>query len=113
MKLIKYTLMLMAQFTGMLILAYLVANTLWLSRFVYNVCLWAALPAACLMSAYMVTVRGVNNYIAWILPPLAVLLAHYLAFFYMPSSAGPFFICAFTAIVGAAAGDVKRKMISK
>ena len=105
--------MLAAQFVGMAVAAYLLFNTVWFSRWVYNVCAWGIWPLLGALSAYMVTVRGVNNFLAWIAPPLAGLAAHYLAFFYMPESAGPFFICAFTAIVGAAAGDVVKKMRNK
>jgi len=105
--------MLLLQFVGMAVLAYLLFNTIWLSKAVYSVCTWAVWPLAGLVSAYMVTVRGVNNFLAWIAPPLAGLMAHYFAFFFMPDSAGPFFICAFVSIVGAAAGDVTKKLKSK
>jgi hypothetical protein len=75
--------------------------------------MWGIWPALGLFSAYMVTVRGVNNFLAWVAPPLAGLMAHYFAFFYLPASAGPFFICALTSIVGAAAGDVYKKLKTK
>lgn len=113
MKLLKYLLMLVLQFVGMAVSAYILFNTLWLSRTVYNICIWGVWPVLGIFSAYMVTVRGVNNFLAWIAPPLAGLAAHYAAFFYMPESAGPFFICAFLSVVGAAAGDVVKKYKSK
>ena len=113
MKIVKGLLMLIIQFIGMAVLAYLMFNTLWFSRIVYNICIWGVWPVAGLFSAYLVTVRGVNNFIGWIAPPLAGLIAHYLAFFYMPESAGPFFVCAFLSIVGAAAGDVVKKLKNK
>lgn len=105
--------MLLIQFLGMAAVTYLLFNTMWLSRWVYNACAWVVWPIIGLMSAYMVTVRGVNNMLGWIAPPVAGLAAHYLAFFYMPDSAGPFFICAFASIVGAAAGDVQKKFRKK
>ena len=113
MKIIKALLLLLAQLIGMAVLCYILCNTLWLSRTAYNICMWGVWPVLGLVSAYMVTVRGVNNFAAWIMPPAAGLMAHYLAFFYLPDSAGPFFICAVTSIVGAAAGDVTKKLRSK
>ncbi|MBQ4090120.1 MAG: hypothetical protein IJC56_09640 [Clostridia bacterium] len=113
MKLFKYLGMLLLQFVGMAAITYAMFSTLFISNIIYSVCAWALWPVAGLFSAYMVTVKGVNNYLAWLAPPLAGILAHYLAFFYMPSSAGPFLICAVSSIVGAAAGDVKKKFDRK
>ncbi len=113
MKLIKGILLILAQFAAMAVISYLLFNTLWLSRTVYNICMWGIWPVLGLFSAYMITVRGVNNFLAWIAPPAAGLMAHYFAFFYLPDSAGPFFICALTSIVGAAAGDVVKKLKTK
>ena len=113
MKIMKYIGMLAAQFVGMAVAAYLMFNTIWLSGALYSVCAWALWPAIGLVSAYLITINGINNYLAWIAPPLAGVLAHYLAFFYTPDSAGPFLICALCSIVGAAAGDVKKKFDRK
>ena len=113
MKILKYMGMLAAQFIVMAIAAYVFFNTIWLSKALYAVCAWALVPAEGLFSAYFITVKGVNNYLAWIAPPAAAVLAHYIAFFYTPTNAGPFMICALCAIVGAAAGDVKKKFDRK
>lgn len=113
MKLMKYALMLLLQFIGMLLIAYTAFNTIWLSRVIYNICTWILVPAAGLFSAYIVTVKGINNYLTWLAPPLAALMANYLAFFYAPMSAGPYLICALCAIIGAAAGDVTKKTYHK
>ena len=113
MKLLKGFLLMLAQFVCMAIISYVMFNTLWLSRLVYNICMWGLWPVVGLFSAYRVTVRGVNNFLAWIAPPLAGLAAHYLAFFFLPPSAGPFFICALTSVVGAATGDVYKKLKTK
>lgn len=109
MKAGKYALTLLAQLLIMTAMAFALFATLFLSSFLYKLCSWAALPALGAISAYKVTVRGVNNYLAWIAPPAAGLAAHYLLFFYLPDSPGPFFICALASIVGAATGDVVRK----
>ena len=109
MKLGKYALMLLIQLLAMAAISFALFSTLFLSSFLYKLCSWAFWPILGAVSAYMVTVRGVNNYLAWLAPPLAGLAAHYLLFFYMPDSPGPFFICAFASIVGAATGDVVKK----
>lgn len=113
MKIFKGFLLIAAQYAAMAVISYILFNTLWLNRTVYNICAWGIWPLFGLISSYMVTVRGVNNFLAWIAPPLAGLTAHYLAFFFMPSTAGPFFVCALMSIVGAAAGDVIKKNRSK
>lgn len=113
MKLLKYFALVLAQLAGMLALGYIGCNLLWLSDALHAVCWWALTPAMGLISAYMITVRGVNNYAAWIAPPLAMVGAHYLAFFYLPASPGAIFICALASVVGAAAGDVSKKLKHK
>lgn len=109
MKLIKYFAMLALQFMAMLAAAYVAYNTRWLSGAVYGACVWGLLPMAGAVSAWLVTIKGVNNYLAWIASPTAGIVAYYLSFFYMPDSAGQIFVCALASIVGAAAGDVKKK----
>ena len=113
MKMFKGLLLIAAQFAAMAVISYILFNLLWLNRMVYDICAWGVWPLLGLISSYMVTVRGVNNFLAWIAPPMAGLAAHYLAFFFMPDTAGPFFVCALTSIIGAAAGDVVKKNISK
>ncbi len=113
MKLIKYFAILALQLMGMMVVAYIAYNTRWLSGAAYGVCVWGLLPLAGAVSAYLVTIKGVNNYLAWIAPPAAGIVAYYFSFFYMPDSAGQIFMCAIASIVGAAAGDVKKKIKRK
>ena len=109
MKAGKYALLLLVQFLAITAASFVLFCSLFAGNVFYKLCSYAALPVLGAVSAYMVTVRGVNNYLAWLAPPLAGLMAHYLLFFYMPGSAGPFFLCAFASIVGAATGDVVKK----
>ena len=113
MKLLKYSGILAAQLLATAAAAYLMFNTIWLSRLLYGLCAWALWPAAGMFSAYVVTLKGINNYLAWIAPPLTGLIAYYLAFFYMPDAPGPFLVCAVCSVIGAAAGDVKKKFDRK
>ena len=75
----------------------------------YEVGVWALVPAFGAASAYLVTVMGLNNYAAWLMPPLMAVLGHYLAFFYLPASAGPTFLCAVLSVIGAATGEVVKR----
>lgn len=106
MKTIK---LLLAQLAITVAASYLGAMALYLGAAVYGACQWVLLPIIGAAVSYGITVRGVNNYLAWIVPPVTGAAAHYLAFFYMPPSAGPFMVCALLSIVGAAAGDVVKK----
>jgi len=89
--------------------SYLGALSLYAGALLHDVCVWMLLPVLGAATSYMITVRGVNNYLAWMIPPIAGIAAHYLAFFYLPDTPGPFLACAFVSIVGAAAGDVVKK----
>lgn len=93
--------------------SYLGALSLFAGDILHDVCQWLLLPVIGAITSYKITVGGVNNFIAWIIPPLAGVLAHYLAFFYLPENPGPLLACAFVSIVGAATGDVVKKNKSK
>ena len=94
---------------AMLAAAYIAAHALYLGDIAYGICAWALMPITDAVISYNVTVRGVNNYLAWIPAPVTAAAGHYLAFFYMPSSAGSALVGAVLAVVGAAAGDVVKK----
>ena len=93
----------------MLVLSWACAYTQLLGRGWWFLCGWGLLPLLCAVSAYAVTKAGVSNYLAWIAPPFMGLAGHYLAFFYHPDSAAPFFISALLAIIGAATGEEVKK----
>lgn len=93
------------QFGSLLGFAVLVSLTLVLGRAVHGVCMWGLMPLAGAISACLATVKGLNNYAAWIAPPL-MLLAGYALVWNVPAQAGPVFLCAFISLVGAAAGQV-------
>lgn len=93
----------------MLVMGFLCAKALLMGRAVSAVAQWAMLPLVDAVFAYIATVRGINNYLAWIPAPFTVVAGHYLAFFYLPASAGPALLCAFCAVLGAATGDVVKK----
>ena len=75
----------------------------------YELAAWALMPALGCISAYLVTRRGVNNYIAWLAPPVCVFFAHYIVTGYTPDGPGPTLLTALLAIVGAAAGHVRNE----
>lgn len=100
---------LLLQFLGLLVLSWAAARMLLVSSVLSGVLMWGVLPPLGALSAYLVTRKGVNNYLGWMPPPLAMVSGHYLAFFFLPSSAGPVFLCAFCAVVGAAVGDTRNR----
>lgn len=70
----------------------------------YRTAAWGIYPALGLLSAYMATRRGLNNYLAWLAPFMAETLAYMLIWLGYPPSPGSILFCAFCGIVGAAAG---------
>ena len=80
----------------------LTALSLWLGGAVHGAFLWLIMPA------YVAVRRGLNNYLAWLAPPLMELLGNLLVWGY-PPSVGPVFLCGFIALVGAASGEVRNR----
>ena len=70
--------------------------------------LWGVAPLAALLTACRAVLRGLNNYLAWIAPAPCLFAANYLLWGFSPP-VGPTLLAAFTALVGAAAGEVLRQ----
>lgn len=79
---------------------------------IQNIYAWGILQASAAYSAYKATRVGLNNYIAWIAPPVLYAALPW-ALVGFPPEVGPMFLCTLLAIVGAAAGDVKNKLEQK
>ena len=73
---------------------------------------WTLLPLAAMISAFMSVKAGVNPYLAWLPPPLALTAAGFIVSMGIAPEGGLMLLCAFMGVVGAAAGDVlaKRKV---
>lgn len=69
-----------------------------------GILLWAVVPLAGLFTACRTVRRGLNNYLAWIAPPVCLFAAHYALWRFSPP-AGAALLTAFTSLVGAAAGE--------
>lgn len=93
------------QFASMLAFAAIVALTLALGKIPHGICLWGLTPIAGAVSACLATKRGLNNYAAWIAPPL-MLIAGYFLIWHMLPQPGPVLLCAFISLIGAATGQV-------
>ncbi len=105
----KYLILLPAQALSSLLLGFLAAYVRLYSTGLHTALTWGLLPAFGAVSAYFLCVKGINNYLAWLLPPIMAVAGHFLAFFYPPSSAGAYMLIAVLSIIGAAAGDVVKK----
>ena len=71
----------------------------------YGGLLWVVVPAAGLATACRAVRRGLLNYAAWVAPPVCLYLSHFAIWRYAPP-AGAALLCAFAALIGAAAGQV-------
>ena len=105
----KHLILLPAQAAACLLFGFIAARSRLFSTGLYLALLWGLLPVFGTLSAYFVTVKGVNNYIAWTPPPFMAVLGHYLAFFYLPSAFGAYLLIAVLSVIGAATGDVVKK----
>ena len=109
MKIFKGFCVWLLQATLALVACVLLTLLIWLPGAWYELAAWALMPALGLVSAYGITRRGVNNYIAWLAPPASVFFAHYIVTGYTPDGPGPTLVAALLAIVGAAAGHVRNE----
>ena len=96
------------QAAAMLALGALTALSLWLGGLVHGLFLWGVMPLGGMAAGYIAVRRGLNNYLGWLAPPLMEVLGNALVWGY-PPSAGPVFLCGFLALVGAAAGEVRKR----
>lgn len=70
---------------------------------------WMLIPLSGAGTAYWLTRKGINRYLAWILPPVCYSALPWLVIGY-PAKAGVMLLTAFVSIVGAAAGEVRNQM---
>ena len=96
------------QFAVMLAACLLGELSYYVSNILRSVIMWAALPVLGAYTAMKCVLRGLNNYAAWIAPPLCMTAAGLILWGYVPH-AGPVLLCAFISLVGAAAGEVASK----
>ena len=105
MKRWKWPVAWLVQIAEMLAFGALIALSDLLGGWIYGILSWAGMSLIGLISACRTTRRGLNNYLAWIAPPVCMALTHYLIWTYPPHP-GPILLCAFVSLVGAAAGEV-------
>ena len=96
------------QAVTMLALGALAALTTLLGGAVHGIFLWALMPLGGMAAGCLATLRGLNNYLAWLAPPLMEIAASLLIWGYSPA-VGPVFLCGFLSLVGAAAGEVLKR----
>ncbi len=99
---------LLIQTAAMLLLSLLGALSMYLGSALHGIMIWAILPVAGCASAYIAVILGLNNYVAWIVPPAMGFAAHLIAWGFLPTP-GPILLCALISLIGAAAGEVVRR----
>ena len=105
---IGWPLIWLIQAAAALLLGVLTALSAWLGGVVHGAFLWAVMPLGGMAAGCIATRGGLNNYLAWLAPPLMEVLGSLLVWGYSPQ-AGPVFLCAFLSLVGAAAGEVLKR----
>ena len=105
---ISWPLIWLIQAVAALALGALAALSALLGGFIHGAFLWALMPLGGAAAACVATLRGLNNYLAWLAPPLMEIAASMLIWGYSPE-AGPVFLCGFLSLVGAAAGEVCKR----
>jgi len=94
------------QFAVMIAACLAAEFTYYISAVLRSVLLWALIPILGAVTAYRCVLKGLNNYAAWIAPPVCMLAASLVLWGYVPH-AGPMLTCALVSLVGAAAGEVR------
>ncbi|MBR6767630.1 MAG: hypothetical protein IKM02_06745 [Clostridia bacterium] len=96
------------QFAIMLAACLLAELSYYVSSLLRDIILWAGIPLLGAVTAARCVLGGLNNYLAWIAPPVCSAGASLLLWGYVPK-AGPVLMCAFVSLVGAAAGEVLKE----
>ncbi len=94
-----------AQFAVMIIVCTLAELSYYISGVLHGILIWAVVPLIGAVTAAKSVLKGLNNYAAWIAPPVCMAAAGLILWGYVPG-AGPVLVCAFVSLVGAATGEV-------
>ena len=105
---LRWPLVWLVQAAACLALGAVTSLGLWLGGLIHGALLWGIMPLGGAAAGYLAVRRGLNNYLAWLAPPLMEALANLLVWGY-PPAAGPVFLCGFLSLVGAAAGEVRNR----
>lgn len=100
------------QFAAMIAICFLAELGYYVSGILHSILNWGIIPLAGAYTACKAVLGGLNNYAAWIAPPVCMVAAGLILWGYVPH-AGPVLLCAFVSLVGAAAGDVLSKQNNK
>ena len=105
---IPWPLIWLIQAAAMLALGTLAALSTLLGGLAHGAFLWVLMPLGGMAAGCLATRKGLNNYLAWMAPPLMEIAGSLLIWGYSPS-AGPVSLCGFLSLVGAAAGEVYKR----
>lgn len=105
---LRWPLVWLLQALSALALGCLGALSMWLGGVVHGAFQWGIVPLGGAVAAYVAVRKGLNNYLAWLAPPLMEVLGNWLVWGY-PPAVGPVFLCGFISLVGAAAGEVRNR----
>ena len=108
----RWLLVFLIQLVAALLIALPISLSLWLGSAIHALCMWGLSPIHGFISGLVATRQGLLNHAAWIAPPAMLYLGYVLIWGYVPP-VGPVCLCAFTALVGAATGEVLKQRQTK
>jgi len=75
----------------------------------YTVSIYVLIPLLGAISAFYTVDKGINAYLAWLVPPICATISGLIASMgYLPE-AGSVILCAFISLTGAAAGETAKR----
>lgn len=80
-----------------------------LSTAMYGATMWALVPLAGALTAFLAVRKGLHYLLAWIAPALLQILIQRLMTGYLPTSPGMPMVTLLLSVVGAAAGEERNK----
>ena len=108
----KYISMLAIQFLFVLMISFFSYFSKPLTA-VFGILIYVIVPILSSVSSYMLVTKGIDPYLAWLLPPVAMTISSFLSTMGIGQSPLPIMITALVSLIGSAAGDVKVKMRKK
>ena len=82
-------------------------------RVIFTILIYIFIPLFSACTACRIVKKGINPYLAWILPPISETIAGFIISMGIGPDPLPIMITAFISLVGSALGDVINKTLKK
>ncbi len=108
----RYLLLLLAQFLSVFLFSFIAYLIRPLSA-IHLLLIYGLIPLFSLVASGWIVLGGINPYLSWIMPPVALALSGFLSTLGIGQSPLPMMITAFVSLIGAASGDTIYKLRKK